>query len=254
VDDHPPEFKTDDRAREQVRLWESMMQFGLASRMAGEVAASDDALDPKFVDRAVVFLQAHQQYRPSLQILYRLLKEPGQVLTEARARELYPNAWADIVAERAAAEKIETSLLLGVIREESSFDPTAKSWVGATGLSQLMPATAAETAKGLRMKTYDLTNPADNLKIGARYLSNMIRSQGRIYLALMAYNAGGGRIRPWKEAMGRLPEEIFVEAAPIEETRGYVKKILTSTVMTGVLHYGKTLDEMVRLIYPGFRP
>jgi len=254
VDDHPPEFKTDDRAREQVRLWESMMQFGLASRMAGEVAASDGALDPKFVDRAVVFLQAHQQYRPSLQILYRLLKEPGQVLTEARARELYPNAWADIVAERAAAEKIETSLLLGVIREESSFDPTAKSWVGATGLSQLMPATAAETAKGLRMKTYDLTNPADNLKIGARYLSNMIRSQGRIYLALMAYNAGGGRIRPWKEAMGRLPEEIFVEAAPIEETRGYVKKILTSTVMTGVLHYGKTLDEMVRLIYPGFRP
>jgi len=254
VEDHPPAFQTDDRGRDRVRLWESMMQFGLGARMAAEVSASDQALDPAFVDRAVVFLQAHQQYRPSLQILYRLLNEPGQVLTQARARQLYPNAWADIVADRAAAEKIETSLLLGLIREESSFDPGARSWVGATGLSQLMPATAAETAKALRMKTYDLTDPADNLKIGARYLSNMIRSQGRIYLALMAYNAGGGRIRPWKQAMGRLPEEIFVEAAPIEETRGYVKKILTSTVMTGVLHYGKSLEEMVRLIYPGFRP
>lgn len=250
ADDHPAEFKTDDKGRDQVRLWESMMQFGLSKRMSTEVAASDQPLDPAFVDRAVTFLQAHQQYRPSLQVLYRLLGEPGQVLTEARARQLYPQAYADLVAERAAAEGIEVSLLLGVIREESSFDPDAKSWVGAQGLSQLMPATAAETAKGLRMKTYNLADPADNLKIGARYLSTMIRSQGRIYLALMAYNAGGGRIKPWKEAMGRLPEEIFVEAAPIEETRGYVKKILTSTVMTGVLHYGKTLDEMVRVVYP----
>lgn len=250
----PSDFKADDRSRDQVRLWTRMLPFGLSKRLAAEVAASTAPLDPAFVDTAVAYLQDHGQYRPSHQILYRLLKEPGQTLTEARARRLYPKAFEDIVAARATAEKLEPSLLLGVIREESSFDPQAKSWVGATGLSQLMPATAAETAKSLRMKTYDLTDPADNLKIGARYLANMIRSQGRIYLALMAYNAGGGRIKPWKEAMGKLPEEIFVEAAPIEETRGYVKKILTSTVMTGVLHYGKSLDDMVRLIYPGFQP
>ena len=56
------------------------------------------------------------------------------------------------------------------------------------------------------------------------------------------------------QEIARLEEEIFVEAAPISETRGYVKKILTSTVMYGVLHYGKNVGEMVRLIYPGFRP
>jgi soluble lytic murein transglycosylase len=206
------------------------------------------------VQRAVVFLQAHGQYRPSLQLLYRLLKDPGRTLTRDRALLLYPKAFETIAVDRAQAEGLEPSLLLGLMREESSFDPTAKSWVGAQGLTQLMPGTAAETAKRLKLKTYDLASPEDNITLGARYLATMIRSQGRIYLALMAYNAGGGRIKPWKQSMGKLPEEIFVEAAPIDETRGYVKKILTSTVMIGVLHYGKTLDEMVRLIYPGFEP
>jgi hypothetical protein len=249
-----PEFRSDDRSREQVRLWESMLPFGLGRTVANQVVASAAPLDVGFVDRAVAFLQSHDQYRPSLQLLYRLLREPGRVLTRDVAARLYPVGYRELVTASAETEELEVSLLLGLIREESTFDPDARSWVGAQGLTQLMPATAAETAKRLKMKTYDLASPADNVKLGARYLSTMIRSQGQIYLALMAYNAGGGRIRPWKEAMGRLPEEIFVEAAPLSETRGYVKKILTSTVMTGVLHYNKTLDEMVRLIYPGFEP
>jgi len=113
-----------------------------------------------------------------------------------------------------------------------------------------MPATAAETAQRMRIKDYDLTDPQDSITLGARYLATMIRSQERIYLALMAYNAGGGRIRPWKATMGKLPEEIFVEAAPFEETRGYVKRILTSTVMFGALYGDRSVEEMVTLIYP----
>lgn len=253
-DQAPRTVALTDRTRERVRLWESMLGFGLAKSMASQVAASTEPLDPEFVGRAVSFLQAQGHFRPSLQVLYRQLRDPGVVLTKALAQRLYPLAFHDIVTERAEAEGLEPSLLFGLIREESSFDPEAKSWVGAHGLTQLMPATAAETAQRLRMKTYDLSLPADNIKMGARYLSTMIKSQGRIYLALMAYNAGGARIRPWKDSMGKLPEEIFVEAVPIAETRGYVKKILTSTVMTGVLHYNKSVDEMVRLIYPGFEP
>jgi len=249
-----PSFVATDRSRAQTALWDSQLAFGLDRRVAAEVSASTDPLDPAFALRAVDLLQARESWRPSLLILYRLLKEPGQVLTQDLAGRLYPKAYAELITARAEAEKVDPDLLFGLIREESTFDPAAKSWVGAQGLSQLMPQTAAETAKGLRLKKYDLAVPADNLALGARYLATMIRSQGRIYLALMAYNAGGGRIRPWKEAMGKLPEEIFVEAAPFAETRGYVKKILTSAVMTGTLHDGRSLDEMVKLIYPGFRP
>jgi len=245
----PPPGWSDTRA-----LWESMAEFGLGRRLASEASAYDGPLEPGFVDRTVERLQKNGFYRASLQLLYRLLKEPGQVLTRERAALLFPTPFKDLVAARAGAEGLETSLLYGLIRAESSFDADARSWVGARGLTQLMPATAAETARKLRMRTYDLASPEDNVALGARYLADMIRAQGRIYLALMAYNAGGSRIKPWKASMGKLPEEIFVEAAPLQETRGYVKKILTATVMTGVLHYGKTLDSMVRLIYPGFRP
>jgi soluble lytic murein transglycosylase len=254
ADPQEPAFQADDRSRDLAKRWDAMARLGLAKAMANEVVASEGPLDPEFVQRTAVFLEAHGQYRPALQILYRLLKDPGRGLTKDRALLLFPTAFEATAVEKAQAEGLEPSLLLGLMREESSFDAGAKSWVGAQGLTQLMPSTAAETAKRLKLKTYDLADPTDNITLGARYLATMVQSQGRIYLALMAYNAGGGRIKPWKQSMGKLPEEIFVEAAPFEETRGYVKKILTSTVMIGVLHYGKTLDEMVRVIYPGFQP
>jgi soluble lytic murein transglycosylase len=249
-----PAFQPPENWDQTKAVWESLIDFGLARRLAAEVIAFNGPLDPAFVDHAVGRLEANGFYRPALQLLYRLLKDPAQPLTQERAARLFPTPFEEIVSAKAQSEGLEVSLLYGLIRAESSFDTDAKSWVGAQGLTQLMPATAAETAQKLRMKTYDLGLPEDNIAIGARYLSDMIRDQGRIYLALMAYNAGGGRIKPWKTSMGKLPEEIFVEAAPLQETRGYVKKILVSTVMTGMLHYGKTLDSMVRLIYPGFQP
>lgn len=243
-------FRGDDAWRRQARLWDSMARLGQVKRMAAEVSAWVGPVDPEFVEKTAGFLQTQGQYRASLQILYRLLRDPGRGITKERAFLLYPKAYEPLVTAKAEAEGLDPSLLWGLMREESAFDPSASSWVGARGLTQLMPATAAETAQRMRIKDYDLNDPEDSITLGARYLATMIRSQERIYLALMAYNAGGGRIRPWKATMGKLPEEIFVEAAPFEETRGYVKRILTSTVMFGVLHHDRSVEEMVRLIYP----
>jgi len=247
-----PSFAEDSQA--QTKLWDSMIAFGRAKEVANDVADDTKPLNPAWVDRVVPRLQAADQYRPSLKILYRLLRDPGRTLTKERALRLYPVAFGDLVKARAKAEGLDESLLLGLIREESTFDPSAKSWVGAQGLTQLMPQTAAETARRLHLKHFDLADPADNITLGARYLKTMIRSQGSVSLALMAYNAGGGRIRPWKTAMGHLPEEIFVEGVPITETRNYVKKIVTSTVLMGCLHFGQTPQQAVALIYPSFAP
>lgn len=249
-----PEFLASDALKQRHLLWSGLASFGLARRLVAEVLAWEGPVDPAFIERTAAALQASGLYRPSLQLLYRLLRDPGRTLTQARALLLYPRAYEDLAAPAAQAQGLDLSLLLGLMREESSFDPQARSPVGAQGLTQLMPATAAETARSLRLTAYDLSVPADNIALGACYLAQMIRSQGRIYLALMAYNAGGGRIKAWKDTLGRLPEEIFVEAAPILETRGYVKKILSSAVLIGVLHYGKSPADMVRLIYPGFAP
>ncbi len=250
-DSEPP---ADPERGNRMLLWNSALEFGLVKQVTDQIVASPYPLEPEFVLKTALKLQERGQYRPSLLVIYRHLKDPGAQLTRELAKVLYPRAFQPLVETRAAAENLDPNLLWGLMREESSFDPAAKSWVGAQGLTQLMPATAAETAKRLKMKTYDLASPQDNITIGAYYLASMIRSQEQIFLALMAYNAGGGRIKPWKAELGRLPVEIFVEAAPITETRNYVKRILVSTVMYGVLHHGKTLGEMVRLVYPNFQP
>jgi len=249
----PPPAADADRGSREI-LWNSALDYGLVKLVTDQILASPYPLEPAFVLKTARTLQERGQYRPSLLVIYRHLKDPGALLTRELAGVLYPRAFQNLVEARATAEKLDANLLWGLMREESSFDPAAKSWVGAQGLTQLMPATAAETAKRLKMKTYDLSLPKDNITIGAYYLASMIRSQEQIFLALMAYNAGGGRIKPWKAELGRLPVEIFVEAAPISETRNYVKRILVSTVMYGVLHNGKTLNDMVRLVYPNFQP
>ncbi len=249
---HRPNLSTDQRDRET--LWEGLVAYGLGRFVVDQVLSSSDPLDPEFVVRTATTLQKRGLYRPSLLLVYRSLKDQEAVLTKPLAELLYPLAFQSLVEAQAERQKLDPNLLFGLMREESSFDPVAKSWVGAQGLTQLMPVTAAETAKRLKMKTYDLAKPEDNVTIGAAYLATMVKSQQQIFLALMAYNAGGGRIKPWKAELGRLPVEIFVEAAPIAETRDYVKRILVSTVMYGVLHDGKSLGEMVRLVYPGFAP
>lgn len=246
-------FVVPEADRDQYKLWTSQIAFGLGASVASQLLSRAEPVDPAFIDRSVEFLQAHGQFRPSLQMLARLLRDPGRTLTRDRAARLYPLAYRELVVAEAEAGNVEPSLVFGLVRQESLFDPEARSWVGAQGLTQLMPTTAAEMAGRLKMKTFDLSRPADNLKIGVRYLATLVKAQGRITWALMAYNAGTGRIRPWKADLGRLPEEIAVEAIPLAETRTYVKRVLVGTVMTGVLHFEKPLGDMVALIYPGFK-
>ena len=123
-------------------------------------------------------------------------------------------------------------LLQALMREESALDPHAISPVGAIGLTQLMLPTAREIARQLRMKRpsrTDLMKSGVNIRIGAKYLGQLIRKfDGSVPLAVAAYNAGGGAVSRWVEARGTLDLDEFVEEIPYEETRGYVKRVLRS--------------------------
>ena len=116
------------------------------------------------------------------------------------------------------------------MREESALDPAVVSPAGAIGLTQLMPSTAAAVARRLGMGPIlpgSLTNPVTNIRIGAAYLGELLARYGRQpALALAAYNAGGGAVGRWLDARGALELDEFVEEIPIDETRGYVKRVL----------------------------
>jgi soluble lytic murein transglycosylase len=123
-----------------------------------------------------------------------------------------------------------------LIRQESLFNPKAKSPVGAMGLMQLMPATAKQVAKslGLRYKAKNLSTPEYNIRLGSAFIKDQVNDFGGSYvLALAGYNAGPRRVRDWIGDIGdpRKPDVDvvdWIEEIPIPETRNYVQRIMES--------------------------
>lgn len=144
-------------------------------------------------------------------------------------RVAYPDRYWDLVQEQAADYRYEPRLFHALVREESNFNRSIRSHAGAIGLSQLMPYTAAETAGWLKIPVGDLDDPANNLKIGARYLDSVVGTAGgNPYLALAGYNAGPGRVRQWLGEWGNVPTDEYVERIPFRETRGYARRVTTT--------------------------
>ncbi|MDA1089017.1 MAG: lytic transglycosylase domain-containing protein [Proteobacteria bacterium] len=136
---------------------------------------------------------------------------------------------------KAGAAKVETSLVLAVIRQESAFNVKAKSHASAQGLMQLMPHTALKVAQRLQLpfsRRRLVTDAAYNMTLGQAYLSELLESfKGSYVLALAAYNAGPSRASQWMRMNGDLRNKDvdsidWVERIPISETRNYVQRVL----------------------------
>jgi peptidoglycan lytic transglycosylase len=144
---------------------------------------------------------------------------------------LYPLHYEQPLVARAGDEGLDSSLMAALIWQESAFDPQARSPVGALGLMQLMPKTARSLARRLgdpRFKTAQLTDPGQNLKLGALYLKDMIdRFGGKVERALAAYNAGPTRVARWTSGPRVISAEEFIESIPFAETRTYVMNVLS---------------------------
>ena len=151
----------------------------------------------------------------------------------------WPQAHKDALTTAATAEKLPTTLLMGLAREESAFNAGVVSWAGARGLCQLMPPTAREEALAIGMPLADLDellDPARNARLGAAHLGRRLRGIKNPILAVAAYNAGPGAVQKWMPEAGRsLPTDAFVEQIPVEETRNYVKKVVGSWATYAVL-------------------
>ncbi len=133
---------------------------------------------------------------------------------------------------------LEKALIHALIRQESMFDPDARSPAGALGLMQLLPTTAQETARkiGVNHSTAWLTSrPEHNIRLGSAFLKRLLdKYQGAYPLAIAAYNAGPGRVDRWLVEFGD-PREgqvdiiDWIELIPIYETRNYVQRVVEGT-------------------------
>ena len=139
---------------------------------------------------------------------------------------------------------------------------TAKSHVGASGLMQIMPATARYVARKIGMNGFsqDQVNDVNtNIMLGTNYLSMVLNDlDGSQALATAAYNAGPGRPRAWRSTLTRAVEgAVFAESIPFSETRGYVKNVLSNATYYAALFENRPQSLKARLgtVAPkGFAP
>lgn len=149
----------------------------------------------------------------------------------------FPMAYKDSLTRAAKSRSLHSSWVFAITRQESAFMNDARSGVGASGLMQLMPATAKETAKrfGIPLTSpQQVLNPDTNIQLGAAYLSQIHgQFNGNRVLATAAYNAGPGRVRQWLKGAHHLPFDVWVETIPFDETRQYVQNVLSYSVIYG---------------------
>ena len=162
----------------------------------------------------------------------------------------FPMPFRAAVVERAQGIGLDPAYVYGLIRQESRFIMDARSHVGASGLMQVMPATARWTARkiGLTGFTADqITDRDTNITIGTAYLKLALDDfAGSMPMAAAAYNAGPGRPRSWRNGPV-LDAAIWAENVPFAETRDYVKKVLANTTNYAAMLTGQPQSLKARL-------
>jgi soluble lytic murein transglycosylase len=140
----------------------------------------------------------------------------------------YPRAFAEQIEKATGEQRLPSALQFALMREESAFDPRAVSTAGCLGLTMIKPATAESYLPGPVSRS-QLFSPVTNVDIGAKELArHLARYDGAVWLAIAAYNSGRGRVDSWTRRFGVVPMDEFLERIPLDETRGYTKRVLAS--------------------------
>lgn len=231
---HPGPLTNNPRFRAAVEL----LRLGLGELVPGEILAIDRSALPRRCVRLLVLvlsLAGQQRQAHGLARLWLRGDLSGPITADRRLvwEIAYPQAFRDLVITHStAADGLDPDLLQALMREESALDPKALSWAGALGLCQLMPPTAAEVASTLKLRRpsqAQLLEPDLNIRLGARYLADLLlRAQGVKQFALAGYNAGESAVSRWRREHGDEDLAAWVEQIPLQETRGYVKRVLRS--------------------------
>jgi soluble lytic murein transglycosylase len=195
-------------------------------------------------------LLAAAQYACDREVWDRCINTSERVKSEFDADLRYPMPYREAIARRSHEIGLDPAYVYGLIRQESRFIADARSGVGASGLMQVMPATARWTARkiGLNGFTVDKLNDSNlNLSIGTGYLKLVLDDfGGSMPLAAAAYNAGPSRPRNWRNGP-LLEAAIWAENVPFSETRDYVKKVLANTTLYAAILSGQPQSLKARL-------
>ncbi len=212
----------------------ALQRAGLVDDARGEWQWAVRKFDDRQLAAAAGYAQRLGAWNRSLDSAERL-SERGDVALR------YPTPFRELVRSAARQFGVEEAFVYGVMQQESRFSPNAASLVGARGLMQIMPGTAQWLASQLGWREFHgawLDDPQRNIMLGTRYLRQLRGDLGGSeVLAAAGYNAGPGRAVAW---LGPRDMEgaIYAETIPFDETREYVKRVMTAS-----LHYAEQLHR-----------
>jgi soluble lytic murein transglycosylase len=235
-------------------------EYGAAGLAYTYLRDDTDRFSPEELRVLATAFAAAERWEESIRVVSSYTDRTGPVMNRQDMELNYPRAFKDLVETHARNEGIPRELLFGLIRTESAFAPEIRSWAGAKGLTQLMPATALDMASRLSRRggpdytgggEINLEDPAVNIHLGAVYLRYLMDRTESPLLALLAYNGGIGRLRRWRNAEADLPGDLFLETIEYNETREYARKVLAAAAAYGYLYYGMTMEEVIADIIKG---
>jgi len=186
----------------------------------------------------------------SKQVWDRCINTSDRTKTQIDFDQRFPMPLKETVLRKSKDVQLDPAYVYGLIRQESRFVMDAKSVVGASGLMQVMPATAKWTAKKIGLTNFQvpqLNEHETNVTIGTGYLKLVLDDfDGSMPLAAAAYNAGPSRSRAWRKGPV-LEAAIWAENIPFTETRDYVKKVLSNTTNYAAIITGQPQSLKARL-------
>jgi soluble lytic murein transglycosylase len=161
----------------------------------------------------------------------------------------YPRAFDSLVQKACEKYGLPTPIAWGIMREESSFIADVRSPANAFGLMQLIVPTAKGVAMGTGFGSDEasLKRPEVSIELGTKLLASLKVQHGHAALAIGAYNGGSGAIGRWMNGRTTDDLDVFVENIPYEETRNYIKRVLSSVAAYGYLYEKKTFEDTLTL-------
>ncbi len=206
---------------------------GLSEYIPQEIAADPDSASWSALAEAQIYASYGETYR-AMRALKKALPYAASASIKsiplAYWRILFPKTWWDTIKAESAKNNLDPYMVASLIRQESEFNPTVISYANAYGLMQIEPSTGKQLAReeGIaHFQTFQLLDPEMNIRLGCRYLRQMLDKVGGVpEYAFAAYNAGDNRVVDWESAGPYSGIDEFVESIPFTQTREYVEAIL----------------------------
>ncbi len=225
-----------------------LLKYGWTSEANSEIQRTPWPRSPEGLYQLATMLCESGVFLQGISAFSRLADDNEELRLVKNLGDFFPMAWQKQVDAESQKQKISSSLVWALMRQESAFSERATSPSPALGLMQLLFSTAKETATGLGISIEDAEDvylPANNIRLGTRYIAQMIDIfRGNVPVAISAYNAGPGRMQQWfrlREELRPLLEgkgdpsdplqDLWMDEIPYSEPSFYVKAVLRNAII-----------------------